>query len=798
MKKKFLAVLLACMIAASIVPAAVSANEGDSAVVSADGSAVNQIPAAVLTPATVSDTQDVVAYGETEPVTTEDALRSAVAVEGSTVTLGANITLKSKLNVANNVTINGAGYKLLASFSSVDSIIEINAGDKMVTISNIVLENIANAKHAINVYKSTNVTLDTITVKNLNSGLGLLVNASKVTATGNWLFENNVWGDNSLTANAINVGWGQNISDMQICEFDASSAKLNGVARIYTDHGDVERAGALSKFTVDLAGDYAQATLTDANNAMGYFAYMDRAVQDAVAGATVTLNQDVTVESVINLDKQITLDGKDHSITAAENVAGNFVTISKDGTKLIDVELIAGTSSKNVLHIYKAKNVELTGVTLDHSKASAGAPMIVNESDVIVNGNLEMITGMNSWYAFNVEAKDTTANVNFATGSSVTYIDNSGNNLPLAGFDQGAGTASVTDNTGKIVAASIGEGGNTDLYDSLDKAIDAAEAIEGGATVKVLQSGLSATVDTSKNIKFDVPAGVTEPVLKDQNGNSLDITEDGSVVVVPDVETYVATINGQATAYKPGTVVSLNAPVYSADRVFVKWVVTSGNAVIANEYSNQTTFVMPEGNVTIQAVYSDIIYQPVLPEIPSYNPGGSSSKPETSKPETSEPETEWKRDDDGNTYFYKDGEKVTGWVEEDGEWYYMNEDTGAMTEESWVKVNNVWYAFDDDGHMLTGWQEIDGKWYYLKDWGGMATGWQQVDGVWYYLKGDGAMATGWVQSNGQWYYLKGNGAMATGWVESNGKWYYLYESGEMATNATIGGYYVNSNGEWVK
>lgn len=795
MKKKFLAILLACMMAASVVPAAVSANEGDSAVVSADGSAVNQIPASSFQPAAASDTQDAVTYGETKTVSNESSLRSAIA-ENAEISLSGDIQLTSKLDItANNVTINGNGHKITASNTLSGHIIDI-IGANGVKISNLVIDGTgaSGAKHGIDVYKSTNVTLDTITVKNLNSGLGLLVNASKVTATGDWLFENNVWGDNLLTANAINVGWGQNISDMQICEFDASSAKLNGVARIYTDHGDVERAGALSKFIVDLAGDYAQATLTDANNAVGYFAYMDRAVQDAVAGATVTLNQDVTVESVINLDKQITLDGKDHSITAAENVAGNFVTVYEDGTNLNNVKLIAGAKSKNVLHIYKAKNVELTGVTLDHSKASAGAPMIVNESDVIVNGNLEMITGVNSWYAFNVEAKDTTANVNFATGSSVTYIDNSGNNLPLAGFDQGAGTASVTDNTGKIVAASIGEGGNTDLYDSLDKAIDAAEAIEGGATVKVLQSGLFATVDTSKNIKFDVPAGVTEPVLKDQNGNSLDITEDGSVVVVPDVETYVATINGQAAEYKPGTVVSLYAPVYSSNgAVFEKWVVVSGNAVIANVYSNQTTFVMPEGDVEIQAVYTS--YQPVLPEIPEYVP---EYKPETSKPETSEPETEWKRDDDGNTYFYKDGEKVTGWVEEDGVWYYMNEDTGAMTEESWVKVNNVWYAFDDDGHMLTGWQEIDGKWYYLKDWGGMATGWQQVDGVWYYLKGDGAMATGWVQSNGQWYYLKGNGAMATGWVEWSGKWYYLYESGEMATNATIGGYYVNSNGEWVK
>ncbi|HIT93803.1 MAG TPA: N-acetylmuramoyl-L-alanine amidase family protein [Candidatus Faecivivens stercoripullorum] len=294
---------------------------------------------------------------------------------------------------------------------------------------------------------------------------------------------------------------------------------------------------------------------------------------------------------------------------------------------------------------------------------------------------------------------------------------------------------------------------------------------------------------------------------------------------------YNYTSKGQMVVAVNKPVVTLSGNVYmngsfkigvDTDDVFVEDLTAANVTITGGSYVNNPSVFLANGYV---AVLTDGVYKvwdedslpvepevpeepeepeyPVLPELPDYVPeyggnSGSSSKPETSKPETSEPETEWKRDDDGNTYFYKDGEKVTGWVEEDGEWYYMNEDTGAMTEESWVKVNNVWYAFDDDGHMLTGWQEIDGKWYYLKDCGGMATGWQQVDGKWYYLKGDGAMATGWVQSNGQWYYLKGNGAMATGWVESNGKWYYLYESGEMATNATIGGYYVNSNGEWVK
>lgn len=757
MKKKFLAVLLACMIAASVVPAAVSANDGQTVsgpVVSDDVS--------------VGDTETDFEDGEADGVIdTEEELRTAVAQEGSVITLGSDITLTSKLTVAQNVTINGAGYKLLADFSSVDSIIEINAGDKMVTISNIVLENITNAKHAINVYKSTNVTLDTITVKNLNSGLGLLVNASKVTATGDWLFENNVWGDNLLTANAINVGWGQNISDMQICEFDASSAKLNGVARIYTDHGDVERAGALSKFTVGLAGDYAQATLTDANNAVGYFAYMDRAIQDAVAGATVTLNQDIKGNYTIQEGQDITLDLNGYTLDGG--TTARKAALTNYGTVVIVDSGINGTikrsdtsSSTSYYTIYNEGTMTIKDGNVCNNSGSetvwAGSSLICNGA--YQNATLNIMGGTFGQDNFIAVKNDECGTLNIS-GGTITSKTQAVQNWCNANITGGTLTGSVTSWTYMSTQA------NTN--------------ISGG----IINGDIQAS-QYNYTSKGQMVVAVNKPVVT-LSGNvylngSFKIGVDTDDVFVEDLTAANVTITGGSYVNNPSVFLANGYVAVLTDGVYKVW---------------------DEDSLPVDPEVPEEPEEPEYPELPDYVPeyggnSGSSSKPETSKPETSEPETEWKRDDDGNTYFYKDGEKVTGWVEEDGEWYYMNEDTGAMTEESWVKVNNVWYAFDDDGHMLTGWQEIDGKWYYLKDWGGMATGWQQVDGKWYYLKGDGAMATGWVQSNGQWYYLKGNGAMATGWVESNGKWYYLYESGEMATNATIGGYYVNSNGEWVK
>lgn len=172
-KKRFLGVLLAFMIAAGSVPAAVSAGDAD----------VNQ---PVVSDTVSQETENTVTFENAQTVYSEEELRNAVAVENNVITLGSDITLTNTLNIAQNITIYGAGHRLSAAFSSAANIVEISAGDKAVSISNVVLEDAANAKYAINVYKSTDVTLDSIKISTLTSSVGLVVNASQVTATGNW------------------------------------------------------------------------------------------------------------------------------------------------------------------------------------------------------------------------------------------------------------------------------------------------------------------------------------------------------------------------------------------------------------------------------------------------------------------------------------------------------------------------------------------------------------------------------------------------------------------------------------
>lgn len=176
-------------------------------------------------------------------------------------------------------------------------------------------------------------------------------------------------------------------------------------------------------------------------------------------------------------------------------------------------------------------------------------------------------------------------------------------------------------------------------------------------------------------------------------------------------------------------------------------------------------------------------------------------------------------------YYFEDQRSYhtlkTGWIYEEGHWYYLQKDGGFDSRinrltvgelaRGWVKDYPLtydeeklkaapWYYLDPTtGIMQTGWQFLGNRWYYLHSSGAMATGWQYLGNKWYYLRSSGAMATGWYQEGSTWYYLNAsNGDMKTGWFQVNGNWYYTYDSGALAVNTTVGGYYLNYNGEWVK
>lgn len=144
-----------------------------------------------------------------------------------------------------------------------------------------------------------------------------------------------------------------------------------------------------------------------------------------------------------------------------------------------------------------------------------------------------------------------------------------------------------------------------------------------------------------------------------------------------------------------------------------------------------------------------------------------------------EPEKDGFVTENGNTYYYDNGRKVTGWQ----------------------TINGSRYYFLDNGEAADGWvKDGPADWYYFND-GKMVTGWINEGGTTYYCYGTGKMCHGrWHEINGKWYYFNNSGAMATSqWILDKGKWYYVAGDGVMATNTTVpGGYRVDKNGVWVK
>ncbi|MCR4669682.1 MAG: hypothetical protein K5643_00670 [Saccharofermentans sp.] len=159
--------------------------------------------------------------------------------------------------------------------------------------------------------------------------------------------------------------------------------------------------------------------------------------------------------------------------------------------------------------------------------------------------------------------------------------------------------------------------------------------------------------------------------------------------------------------------------------------------------------------------------------------------------------------EDGETFYYKNGKKVLGWVKDGSDKYYFYRSGKTTGGEPHTK-----------GAMATGWQTIDGERFYFyrsgkttsgepHNKGAMAIGWQSIDGekFYFYRSGKttggashskGAMATGWqlIDSEKFFFYRSSKttsgkahtkGAMATGWQTIDEAKYYFYKSSKTAS-----------------
>ncbi|MBO5228397.1 MAG: hypothetical protein J6B39_05325 [Lachnospiraceae bacterium] len=108
-----------------------------------------------------------------------------------------------------------------------------------------------------------------------------------------------------------------------------------------------------------------------------------------------------------------------------------------------------------------------------------------------------------------------------------------------------------------------------------------------------------------------------------------------------------------------------------------------------------------------------------------------------------------------------------------------------------------------DVNAASGWVLNNGSWYYY----GITTGIMQTgnltdNGHLYYLRSDGRMATGTVRHPEGTYTYDASGALnvpSKGWYKVNGYYYYFINSNTVFTNGiTPDGYYVNEYGQWLE
>ena len=155
-------------------------------------------------------------------------------------------------------------------------------------------------------------------------------------------------------------------------------------------------------------------------------------------------------------------------------------------------------------------------------------------------------------------------------------------------------------------------------------------------------------------------------------------------------------------------------------------------------------------------------------------------------------------------YVSQTGEVQTGWVQDNGSWYYLSELTGeqkgiGLLQKGFLEINKTFYYFDESGAMKENqWFQTTEGWYYADKSGSVKVDeWFQVGNKWYAASGKGTILTNvFLPYKDEVYHFNESGVMAENeWFEVNGGWFYASKSGAILRNTTTpDGYYVNANG----
>lgn len=337
----------------------------------------------------------------------------------------------------------------------------------------------------------------------------------------------------------------------------------------------------------------------------------EKELKDAIVeGATINLTGDITVDEEVYIlnTSHVTINGNGHTITASEsfhvNSAGqiNLFKIQSDNVTLNNVKLVTTTANKHALDIWGSKDVVLNNVTLNHTNASEGAPLVINGSSVTVTGKLDVVAGENSWYGINVDINGGSPSLNFATDAMLNY------NFPenkVAIYVQNV-SSDVIINSGLVVvpvkaenkyfyafveeaqalASCVAKIDNT-YYATLQEALTCANS--GETIILVNDSELNNPLEINKKIILDGQSKYSIKASDNFLGSKLIELQQGADLTVKNVE---------LNAKEKGRVIYAPKGILRVDGATITGGKVSNNYVAGIYMTGGSSFEMTSGNIT--------------------------------------------------------------------------------------------------------------------------------------------------------------------------------------------------------
>lgn len=291
--------------------------------------------------------------------------KTAMANEAiATIVLGDNLTANEILVISRDVTLNGNGYTLTSTMSGTSGRAINVSGANDATIKNLTVK--AAGERAINVIQNTKkVTIDNVTATANN----YTVNVAGSAAGAQVFIQNSdLTGLNAVNIGAANVNVSINNTTItcndnsDVESYDAISLNKDAAnSKVMVTGGNIVVKG--DSVGAGVTGDNASVTFdgTNGNTTIQYnsfiivygnyaytFTTLEAAIEKAIAGETIQMTRDVTINKTVTIakDKQIVLDMNGHKLSFAVDNDGKASAIFNN---LGDLSIVNSAAQESVI-----------------------------------------------------------------------------------------------------------------------------------------------------------------------------------------------------------------------------------------------------------------------------------------------------------------------------------------------------------------------------------------------------------------------------------------------------------------